>query len=370
MAKYYRANNKRGYLHARIVPGDLQLELQEVVPGFIPGAKDRSIPTIVDELMRLVIWGVQYPNPGADPDREIVSAIWSGFGQVFDITRAQEGTEATDHYIGDSIALLFTAEMSREILVFEDFEESIVGSIAYTDDTDDDGEMEVLSLPPDDEVATTLIIIPPELIVYDSFTEDIDFQESAYWYLTDYIWLAQTFTPVVNCEISSVVLKLYRIGDPGSITVSIRATDLITGKPIGPDLRVKILDGDSITTDTDGEEIEFLFDSSYSLTAGTKYVIILKHPVAQIPAYINWKSKKENSGYPGDTFFSWDAGATWRDDFLYEDGNFYFKTYGYIAEDVQYVEEDFKKILVSGGVGEAPYWQFIWADEVGGTRRV
>lgn len=151
MAKYYRANNKRGYLNARVLPADSQLTLQDIDYG--GGSKDRNIPMIADKLMRLVIWGIQYPNPSAAPDREVVSAIWSGSGYVFNITRAKEGTEAGDHYVGDNIALLFTADLSREILIFEDFEESVVGSIAYTEDIDVDGNMEVLALPPDDEVS-------------------------------------------------------------------------------------------------------------------------------------------------------------------------------------------------------------------------
>jgi len=213
MAKYYRANNKRGYLNARIVPSDLRLELQDIDYG--GGAKDRNIPVIEGKLLRLVIWGIQYPSPSADPDREIVSAEWlehSSSGQVFDIVRAQEGTEAGDHYIGDNVALLLTADMSREILIFEDFEESIAGSIAYTDDTDEDGEMEVLALPPDDEVST--VIIPPSLKVNDSYTENIDSQKFVYWLGESDTWFAQTFTPDVEYNISGVILKLYRVIEP------------------------------------------------------------------------------------------------------------------------------------------------------------
>ena len=151
MAKYYRANNKCGYLATRLLPAESQVELQDLDYG--GGTKDRNIPTIADKLMRLVIWGIQYPSPSADPDREIVSAVWSGSGQIFDITRAQEDTEAGEHYAGDNIALLFTADMSREILIFEDFENSPEGSVAYTEDTDVDGNMEVLALSPDDEVS-------------------------------------------------------------------------------------------------------------------------------------------------------------------------------------------------------------------------
>lgn len=151
MSKYYKENNKRGYLNARITPSATQLELQVI--GYGGGAKDRNIPTIADKLMRLVIWGIQYPNPSAAPDREIVSAIWSGSGQVFNIVRAQEGTEAGDHYVGDNVALLLTADLTREILIFENFENSPDGSIAYIDDEDVDGNNEVGNLLPDDEVS-------------------------------------------------------------------------------------------------------------------------------------------------------------------------------------------------------------------------
>ncbi len=208
---YYRANNKRGYLNARITSSDIQFELQDIDYG-VEEQKDRNIPTIVDETMRLVIWGVQYPNPSADPDREIVSAIWSGGGQIFDMTRAQEGTEAGDHHIGDNVALLFTASMSREILILEDFESSSVGSIAYAEDTDGDGDMEVLSLLPDDEVSTS--IVPATVEVKDSYTENIDSQKFVYWFEESGTWFAQTFTPDVEYDISGVILKLYRVIEP------------------------------------------------------------------------------------------------------------------------------------------------------------
>jgi len=363
MAKYYRANNKKGYLNARVLPSDTQLELQDIDYG--GGAKERGIPTIASELMRLVIWGVQYPNPSADPDREIISATWSGVGQVFNITRAQEGTEAGDHYVGDNIALLFTADMSREILIFEEFENSPDGSIAYTDDTDEDGEMEVIALLPDDEVSIT--VLQPSSKLYDSYVDDIDFQKTVYWIGTTYVWFTQTFTPEEDYDITSVILKLYRTGTPGTVTVSIRATD-VNGKPTGPDLCVGTVNGNGITTDSAGVEITFTFGSPSSLVVGNQYALILKSPTNEL-TYISWKIDKASASYNGgSTFISYDAGVTWAADPAGGDGDFYFKTYGFTTGEV--VIEGFRKILVSGGVDEAPYWQFIWANEVGGTKRV
>ena len=47
-------------------------------------------------------------------------------------------------------------------------------------------------------------------------------------------WRAQTFTPSVSFNITSVKLKLFREGNPGTVTVSIRATS--GGVPTGSDL--------------------------------------------------------------------------------------------------------------------------------------
>lgn len=305
MGKYYKENNKRGYLNGRVLQSDSQLTLQDIDYG--GGGKDRNIPRVSGKLMRLVIWGIQYPNPSAAPDREIVSAIWSGSGQIFNITRAKEGTEAGEHYAGDNIALLFTAGLSREILIFEEFEESVIGSLAYTEDTDEDGEMEVLALPPDDEVVT--VTVPSSIKLCDSYVDGINCQKTVYWIGTKRVCFAQTFTPVENYNIVSTILKLYRTGLPGQVSVSIRATD-ITGKPTGPDLCGKTVNGNAITVDIGGEEVTFSFDS-HLLVAGTKYAIIL-NPPANERTYVNWKINKADAGYSGGSvYISIDGGVTW-----------------------------------------------------------
>jgi len=145
----HRANYKKGYLQSTIYPTTVQMILQDI--GYGGGNKDRNIPQTTDT-MRLVLWSVAYPNPSADPDKEIVTAEWVS-GRIYNITRAQEGTEAGTHFTGDNVALLFTADMSREMLIFEDFVGSDLGSIAYTKDTDADGNMELVALSPDDEVS-------------------------------------------------------------------------------------------------------------------------------------------------------------------------------------------------------------------------
>ena len=60
------------------------------------------------------------------------------------------------------------------------------------------------------------------------------------------IWDAQTFTPSVAHTVTSVKLRLYRIGNgPGNITVGIRATD-VDGLPTGSDLCSGTTDGNTL----------------------------------------------------------------------------------------------------------------------------
>ena len=82
-------------------------------------------------------------------------------------------------------------------------------------------------------------------------------------------WESQTFTASSTYDIGSVKLKLYRIGTPGTLTVSIRATDG-NGQPTGADLASGTTDGNTLTTNTSGEWREITFSSSYALTNETQ----------------------------------------------------------------------------------------------------
>lgn len=79
-----------------------------------------------------------------------------GYNEVlgyYAIQRGQEGTEAGIHYVGDNVAGVYSAAMSREILIFEDLRAAIAGSIGYTEDVRSDSDMELLPLVPDNEVS-------------------------------------------------------------------------------------------------------------------------------------------------------------------------------------------------------------------------
>jgi hypothetical protein len=152
--KFHRANNKRSYLVGVI--DDVAVQMELVYIDYDDPDKDRNIPEDVTYTLRLVIWGQQYSNPGIDPDREIVEAVWTGIGHVFDIVRGMEGTVAGSHYIADNVALLYTSDMSWEPCIFDTMLKDTIGSIGYTEDIDADGEAEVEPLVPDNAVS------PPE----------------------------------------------------------------------------------------------------------------------------------------------------------------------------------------------------------------
>jgi len=155
---FYRANNKKGYLLTTILTAEaVEMELEDI-EYYSPSApsevyKDRNIPTILGEQIVLVLWGVQYSSPSADPSRELVIAEWTGVGRTYTIARGQEGTTAGVHYAGDNVAGIYSAEMSREILIFETLKAATNGSLGYTENIDDDTSMEVQALVPDGETS-------------------------------------------------------------------------------------------------------------------------------------------------------------------------------------------------------------------------
>ena len=80
------------------------------------------------------------------------------------------------------------------------------------------------------------------------------------------VWNAQTFTPASSHTILKVNLKLIKVGNPGTITVSIRATD--AGKPTGVDLCSGTTNGNTLSLSTSEWRLIEL-GAGTALTAGT-----------------------------------------------------------------------------------------------------
>lgn len=119
-------------------------------------------------------------------------------------------------------------------------------------------------------------------------------------------WFAQTFTASSAHNVTSVKLLLKRSDTPGTLTVSIRETD-VNGHPTGADLTSGTTDGDTISEVTpEWREIAL---TSYSLTSGVKYAIVARVPDSTIFEALYWRAT--NSGYAGTEEKSFNSGVDW-----------------------------------------------------------
>jgi len=134
-------------------------------------------------------------------------------------------------------------------------------------------------------------------------------------------WLAQTFTAESDHSVTSVKLKLYRAGSPGTVTVSIRATDG-SGHPTVPDLTSGTIDGSTVTNVSPGLWYEIAL-TSYDLTKDTKYAIVVRAPSGNTTNYLRWRFYESVPPYAGgNRENSSNSGSTWISelgkDFMFE----------------------------------------------------
>ncbi len=124
-------------------------------------------------------------------------------------------------------------------------------------------------------------------------------------------WLTQTFTPSVAHKITSVKLKIFREGSPGTLTVSIRATS--GGEPIGGDLCSGTIDGNGLTTDIAGAWYEITLGAGCDLDADTKYAIVARAPSGSDAGNaVNWRGDSSSPTYSGGAaLYSDNSGVDW-----------------------------------------------------------
>lgn len=96
------------------------------------------------------------------------------------------------------------------------------------------------------------------------------------------IYEGQTFTPSITHKITSIKLKLYRTGSPGTLTAQIRTTNG-EGLPTSTVLCSGTTNCDTLTTDAASEWREITLGDGYNLSADTKYAIVLLTPSAFNP---------------------------------------------------------------------------------------
>ncbi|GAI89417.1 unnamed protein product, partial [marine sediment metagenome] len=142
-------------------------------------------------------------------------------------------------------------------------------------------------------------------------------------FICETYWLAQTFTPSIAHKITSVKLKLYRTGLPGTGTISIKATDG-AGHPTGGDLCSGTIDGNTLTTNAAGAWYEITLGAGYDLNADTKYAIVVRITGGSTSNCIRWRCDETSPTYtPGCFEVSDNSGSSWTSntgiDFMFED---------------------------------------------------
>lgn len=144
--------------------------------------------------------------------------------------------------------------------------------------------------------------------LYESFTTGDDNNIEMY----GVVWRGQTFTPSVSHTLAQIDLKLYREGNPGTFTVSVREVDA-SHKPTGADIGgvTGTIDGDELTTDTDGEWVEITFGAGIDLVAETEYAIVTRAISGNITNSIHARVDTGNGYADGLGVSSVNSGVAW-----------------------------------------------------------
>jgi hypothetical protein len=124
-------------------------------------------------------------------------------------------------------------------------------------------------------------------------------------------WLGMPFLPVSLHTITAIRLPLYRVGSPGTVTVSIRAT--AGGLPTGSDLTSGTTAGNSLSTSypADNTYTEISVTPYQIASPGQLLEVIVRATSGDASNYVNW-CKASGSPYVWSTAqYSSDSGANW-----------------------------------------------------------
>ncbi len=137
-------------------------------------------------------------------------------------------------------------------------------------------------------------------------------------------WKAQTFTPQVTHTITHAEIRAYRSGSPGTITISIRATDG-SGHPTGADLCSVTFNGNTLPASYNPIYwMTAFFEPGCILQASTKYAIVWRHTGDDSnKALLRYDSSGTYAN--GNYEESSDSGSTWTSD---TDKDFHFRERG------------------------------------------
>lgn len=144
---------------------------------------------------------------------------------------------------------------------------------------------------------------------YESYTSGDDIATEVY----GDNWSAQTFTTTSSHTVSQVKIKAYRTLTPGTVTLSIRATDG-SGHPTGYDLTSGTIDADAEFGTSSPGDWETISVTETSLEDATKYAIVVRAVGGDASNKIHWRANDAGSYSGGNREYATDGGATWNTD--------------------------------------------------------
>ena len=128
-------------------------------------------------------------------------------------------------------------------------------------------------------------------------------------------WTAQTFTigTVGTDEIfnlTSIKLKLYKEGNPGTVSIALKAVD-VSNDPTGADLSTGTTTGNDLTTSSTGEDRDVTM-TTYEMQASTQYAVLIKALSGNATNSVHNVMDFGGGGYTGgETLLSTDSGGSW-----------------------------------------------------------
>lgn len=122
----------------------------------------------------------------------------------------------------------------------------------------------------------------------------------------------QTFTPSTNHTVSSVYVKAYKVGTPGTLNVDIKAVDG-SSKPTGAALATGSIDPSTFTTDSGGSWYEITLGAGAAITASTEYAIVFRSSgSSDVNNCTRLRSDNTSPTYAGgQRGYSSNSGSTW-----------------------------------------------------------
>ena len=135
--------------------------------------------------------------------------------------------------------------------------------------------------------------------------------DNNYFLDTTYL-IGQTFTIGTtgtneNFNLSSIKLRLFRLGSPGTLTFAIRAVDG-SGLPTGSDLSTGTTNGNTLSDNIETADLREITMSSYTLQASTKYAIIAKAQTLNFDVDMGfWLALTTSPSYTGGAYVFYES---------------------------------------------------------------